>query len=343
MDAVTAKTQMEKIRRFEKGFMAVHLINLGEKLGIFELLNNHKGGLTAADLAGRLKLHEPYLKIWCQTGYHFEILECDQDGKYTLQPFLDEMLGDKSNVRNYLANIALAVELIGKFMDEAPGYFRTGEAMNGYTEPEVSRLAYATTKNIYLAFLFMILPKNEPLKNLLINGVNFLDVGCGDGSLIIQLAQAFPKSRFVGVSPDRNGIETARVSVAQQGLEGRVSVEQKRGEALTDTEAFDLISLVVTLHEILPDNRKQAMERIYQALKPGGILLILDFPYPSKLEDFRNPIYDYGTLDQFYEICIGTAHLNVEEQNELISQAGFTNINRISIGKGMFDFITASK
>ena len=343
MDEVTAKTQMEKIRRFEKGFMAVHLINLGEKLGIFELLNNHKGGLTAADLAGRLKLHEPYLKIWCQTGYHFEILECAKDGRYTLQPFLDEILGDKFHVRNYLANIALDVDLIGKWMDEAVHYFRTGEAMKGYVEPLVSRMVYATTKNIYLAFLFMILPKNEDLKNRLVNGVNFLDVGCGDGSLIIQMAQAFPKSRFFGINPDRNGIATALAAIAQLGLEEQVSVEQKGGEALTDKNAFDLISLVVTLHEILPDNRKQAMERIYQALKPGGILLILDLPYPEKMEDFLNPIYDFGILDQFYEVCIGTVHLNVEEQNKLIRQAGFININRISIGKGMFDFITAFK
>ena len=343
MEELTAKTQMEKIRRFEKGFMAVHLINLGEKLGIFELLNTHKGGLTPADLAGRLKLHEPYLKTWCQTGYHFEILECDRDGRYTLQPFLDEILGDKFHVRNYLANIALDVDLIGKSMQEAVHYFRTGDAMKIYANPDASRMVYATTKNMYLAFLFMILPKNEPLKNLLLQGVGFLDVGCGDGSLIIQLAQAFPQSRFFGIGPDRNGIATAREAIAQQGLEERVSVEQKGGEELTDKDVFDLISLVVTLHEIIPDHRKQAMEKIYQALKPGGTLLILDFPYPGKMEDFHNPIYDYGILDQFYEICIGTAHLNVEEQNKLLSQAGFLNINRISIGKGMFDFITASK
>jgi tRNA G46 methylase TrmB len=103
-------------------------------------------------------------------------------------------------------------------------------------------MAYAMTKNIYLAFLFMILPKNEPLKKLPLDGVRLLDIGCGDGSLIVQLAQAFPKSRFVGINPDRHGIETALAVIALQGLVNRVTVEHKGGEALTDTDAFDFIT-----------------------------------------------------------------------------------------------------
>jgi hypothetical protein len=53
--------------------------------------------------------------------------------------------------------------------------------------------------------------------------------------------------------------------------------------------------------------------------------------------------HDYAILDQFYEMFIGTVHLNVEEQNELIRQVGFDSLNRVSIGKGMFDFVTAKK
>ena len=96
MEEISAKTQMKKIRDFEKGFMATHLINIGAKLGVFEKLNEKKEeGLTAADLATELGLHEPYFKIWCQTAYHFQILDCDDNGKFKLQPFLDEILGDK--------------------------------------------------------------------------------------------------------------------------------------------------------------------------------------------------------------------------------------------------------
>ena len=344
MAEITPKTQMEKIRGFEKGFMAIHLINLGNKLGIWEALNKNKTGLTTTELAAQLHLYEPYLKFWCQTAYNMEILDSDGDGRFRLQSFLDEILGDKSHVRNYLANIAVVVDQVGKGMvDLGVGCFRTGEIVRAYTDFESSRMTYATTKNIYLAFLFMILPKHEWLNNLMKEGVRFLDVGCGDGSLVIQLALAFPQSRFVGINPDGYGIEMARAAIVELGLGDRVSVEQVGGEALTYKDEFDLISMVVALHEILPPFRKTAMEKVYQALKPGGTLLILDFPYPSKLEDFRNPMYDYGILDQFYEMCIGTVHLNVEEQDYLLNQVDFKDLKRVAIGKGMFDFITATK
>jgi len=101
--------------------------------------------------------------------------------------------------------------------------------------------------------------------------------------------------------------------------------------------------MVVTLHEIPPDIRVKVVEKAYRALKSDGQLLILDFSYPCKLEDFRNLMYDYGILDQFYEAVTGTIHLNMKEQNEMLTKVGFRNIQRMTIGRGMFEFITTTK
>ncbi len=344
MEGVSAKTQTAKIRNFEKGFMATHLINIGAKVGIFERLNEVKEeGLTISGLANILGIHEPYLKIWCQTAYHLEILDCDAQGRFKLQPFLDEILGDKNHFRNYLANIAMDVEIIGKGMPNAFDYFRTGKAIESYHTSEFSKMVYEPTKNTALAFLFMIFPKNEHLKQLLEQGIRFLDIGCGNGNLIIQLAQSFGNSTFVGVGPDVHGIKAAKSSIAHVGLKDKVSVEHMGGEDLPYNEEFDMVSMVVTLHEILPEVRTRAVQKAHRALKNGGYLLILDFPYPDKLEDFRNPMFDYGILDQFYEIYAGTVHLNNKQQDEILANSGFKNIQRMPIGKGMFDFITATK
>ena len=54
-------------------------------------------------------------------------------------------------------------------------------------------------------------------------------------------------------------------------------------------------------------------------------------------------MYEFGILDQFFECAVGTVHLNNNEQNELLTKIGFKNIQRMPIGKGMFDFITATK
>jgi len=343
MEEIDVRSQWAKIRSFEKGFFAIHLINIGAKLGVFETLSEAKEGMTIPDLALKLQLHEPYLKIWCQTAYHFEILDCDNQGRFRLQPFLDEILGDKSHYRNYLANIAMSVDFIGKGLEEAPNYFRTGRTLETPYTNEFSKVAYETTKNIHLLFLFRIFPKNQHLNQMLERGIRFLDIGCGRGDLIIQLAQNFQNSVFVGVDPNPYGIEEAKNTISQLGLEERVSVEKIGGEDFPYNDEFNIASMVVTLHEIPPDVRVKVVEKAYQALKSGGQLLVLDFPYPSKLEDFRNPMYDYGILDQFYEVVAGTIHLNMNEQTELLTRIGFRNIQRMTIGKGMFEFTTATK
>jgi ubiquinone/menaquinone biosynthesis C-methylase UbiE len=343
MEEMTAKSQMAKIRGFERGFVAMHLMQLGNKLGLFEAFNQQKEGWTVLELASRLNLHLPYLQTWCQTAYHLEILDCDEQERFRFQPFLDEILGDKNSVKNYLANIAAAVDLAGKGMEEVVPFFQSGKTVPFYQTTDHSRAGYDTTKNIYLAFLFMILPKNEAIQKSLEAGAQFLDIGCGDGSLIIQLAQSFPKSTFTGINPDEHGIKFAREKIAALGLEERVFVYPVSGQGLTTQEKYDLISLVVTLHEILPEVRTKVMTQVYQALKPGGRLLILDFPYPDKIEGFRNPVYDFGILDQFFEMFGGFVHLSNQEQNALLTEIGFKNINRMPIGKGMFDFITAEK
>lgn len=342
MDEITPKSQMAKVRSFEKGFMATIMISQGDKLGILEAFNEAENGITVSDLASKLGIHEPYLKIWCQTAYHFEVLDCDEEGRFKFQPFLAEIIGDKTSYKNYLANFDLST-WIGQQYRAGIEYFRRGEVMDSYNDPEGSQVAYETTKNIHLAFLFMVFPQNDHLKQLLDQGIKLLDVGCGNGNLITQLAQAFQNSTFTGINPDIYGIAEANKLITQMGLEKRVSVHAMGGEEMDYVDEFDLASMVVTLHEIPPKVRPKVVEKAYLALKPNGTLMILDFPYPSRLEDFRNPVYDMGILDQFYETVIGTVHLTTDEQEALLSSVGFKEIQRQSIGKGMFEFVTATK
>ena len=343
MDTISEKSQMKKIRDYEKGFMAIHLINLGDKLGIFNALGKNKDGLTTQALADKLGLHEPYLKVWCQSAFHFEILDGDDQGLFKLQPFFNEILADKSHFKNYLANITVDADLLGPGFLMAADYFRNGRTIEMFSSAETSEAAYNTTKNIALAFIFMIFPKYYFLKQKLEKGIRFLDVGCGNGSFIIQLAQVFANSTFVGLGSDIHGIKFALITISEMNIKERVSFEHMAAENLKFENEFDMVSMVVTLHEIQPAVRKEVLNRIHNALKDDGHLLILDFPYPGKLEDFRNPLYNYGILDQFYEICAGTEHLDNNTQDEILADTGFKNIKRTPIGSGMFDFILAEK
>jgi len=345
MEEMSFKSQEAKIRNFERGYRAIHVINMGLRLGIFQALHLVLEGMTVKDLALRLMLHEPYLKVWVQTAYHFEILDCDDTGRFRLQPHIAEVLGIESHLNHVPTQTPFTEKSEAEEVFDASIYnfIRTGRSYNKVRSLELSRAASEATKSVYQVFLSMILPKYNNLEQMLKQGIRFLDIGCGDGNLVIQLAHVFSQSQFVGIDPDIYGIERAEATVSDMGLENRVSFEVMGAEELLNNNEFDMVCMVATLHEILPEIRTQALEKAYGALKKGGQLLVLDFPYPDNLEDFRNPRYEYGIIEQYFEVANGIVHLGAEEQNQLLHEVGFQNIRRMDVGEGMFDFITATK
>jgi len=101
----------------------------------------------------------------------------------------------------------------------SPDYYRTGAIIESYTA-ERSGLASEATKILHRAIglYFSMLPKDDPIKHMLERSAKFLDIGCGSGSFIIQLAQSFKNSRYVGVDPVLHGIEMGKKTISQLGL-----------------------------------------------------------------------------------------------------------------------------
>jgi SAM-dependent methyltransferase len=339
-NTTTLLSQIDKIRDFEKGHRAVQILNTGFQCGILNGLAETSEGFSVPELAVKLMLYEPFLKIWCQTAYHFEILDGDNLGRFRLQPFLEEALGLNRFSEKDLTGIGQTVEGQDPFVS----YLRTGRFPHLPKSALSSMAISRATKSTSTLFLSMIFPQHEDLRRRLEEGCGFLDVGCGSGTLLIELARVFKKGRFVGIDPDPYGVETAETSIAHLGLEDRVRFENMGGEEILFHQEFEMAGLVLTLHEILSEVRLEALKKIGMALKPSGTLLILDYPYPSSLEEFRNPRYEYGIIEQYFEALGGIVHINREEQDDLLRKAGFTGISRMAVGDGgKLDFITARK
>jgi len=333
MTKVTVRTKFEKLNQFRKGFIATHLIDIGRELGIFEVLKDaKKKGLTVSEIAEILGLHEPYLKIWCQTAYFFEILDYDQEGRYKLERFIDKLLADETYILYLLQVFNLYVNIEGDRLKTAAKYYKNGGIAEEYS-PERSKIVANSSKRANLMFPTFLKqhPQGNSILQTLEQGTKFLDIGCGSGILIIHLAESFQNSKFVGIDPIKHGIRTAQNKIQELGLEDRVSVECLGGQDLPYENEFGLISMIITLHEIYPDNRYNLLEKAFQALKKDGQLIIFDFSYPDKMEDFRNPNYELGIIDQFFETSLGTKHINVQEQNEMLTNVGFKDIQRKSL------------
>lgn len=342
MKEITFESQAAKIEKFYQGFTASHLIHIGDKLGIFEVLNDNKEGLKTSELASELGLHEPYLKIWCQTALYLEILDYGDEGRFKLQPYMNEILADKSNFRNMLGRFNSLVNMTGERFKESIEHYRTGEVLEGYN-PQHSEIVAEATKSFhtYLNVYFKKLPNTNPIKQMLEKGINFLDVGCGNGRLIIQMAKLFENSRFTGVEPSVYGIKVATRNIEQLGLKDRVFVENLGGEELQYKEKFDIACMILVFHEINPKIRFKVLENIYNALKKGGRLIIFDFSYPEHFDDFKNPIYGSVIIHQFNETSLGAVFLKLTEQNEMFAKVGFKDIQRTSMKA--IDLITVVK
>jgi len=328
------ESQEAKIRGFERGYRAVYVINIGLQFGLFRALCEESGGLTATHLANRLSLYEPYVAIWLQTAYHFDLVDCDPSGMFTLQPYLAEILG---------VDTALAPTVQHAGSSPLSRYILTGVPAPKSRSPEESLATSRATQAVYMVFLSYILERHDALKHLLNEGIHFIDIGCGSGNLIVELALAFPNSSFKGIDTDIYGLERAETASHTLGIQKNVSFEDLAAEELDCHEEFDVACMVATLHEILPSDRSLALNKIYGALKTGGRLIILEFPYPEKLEDFRDQRYDIGIIEQFFEAPSGIVHLCAVEQDRLLKQAGFNNIQRSDLNNGMFDLIMAVK
>jgi SAM-dependent methyltransferase len=347
MSDISLLTQIAKIRNFERGHRAAQVLNTGFRAGILTALAESPEGMTVPELALTLMLYAPFVKIWCQTAYHFDLLDGDETGRFKIQPYLEEVLGldrpfEELSTLKEKGERSLKPPTISD--DPYLSFMRTGR-FPGPLRTAVSSFAVSkATKSISTVFFSMIFPIHPELERKMRAGCSLLDIGCGSGQLLLDLAGRFPGSRFFGADPDPYGIEKAEEAIIDFGLEDRVQVENRGGEEIDFPNEFDLALLVLTLHEILPEVRQEALIRINRALKKGGRLIILDYPYPGRLQDFRNPRYEYGIIEQYFEALSGIVHISAEDQETLLSAAGFETIKRTAVGEGgLLDLILAGK
>lgn len=329
--------QMQKIHAYERGHWAFQVIQTGLRFGLLQALNDSPDGYTPEALSVHLMLHEPFLLIWCRTAYHFELLDVDPSGRFRLQPHLDQALGlDAFSSPFGGQGRVRSEEGFPLFQENDPFslFVRTGKPVGRPSWRDIMGRRFPATRNLIVLFDSKVFPEGRTLEKRLHEGCRLLEIGCGGGDLLLALARRYPKSRFVGVDPDESAVGEAEEAAESLGLSERLSFLPQGGEETDFIEAFDVVLMVLTLHEIRPDLRPQILAKAFQAMKPGGDLCIIDYPYPGHLEDFRNPRFEYGIIEQYFEAPYGIIHLPAEEQERLLKLTGFQDIKRCFLGEG---------
>lgn len=332
---LSADEQVARIFGWRRGFNAMHLIDLGIRLGLFKALAESPGA-TAADLAQRLGLHAPYVQVWCTTAYGLGLLEADDAQRLRLAPHIDAILANPGHPRYLGGYVRLGTQFATDDYRLAVDAFRSGATVPFQgRSPEFAQAVAQAIAGVNVMVARKILPGLHGVADRLNAGGALLEVGCGSGVLQLQIAKAFPPARCTGVDIDPTGLAAAREAVRGAGLEQRVQIVEGDVARVVPPASFDVVVMVEVLHEIDPPVRPAVVAACARALRRGGWLVIVDETYPSSLAEARQPEFRFAMQTGLEEMMWGNVVPTRDEQERLLRDAGFAGaIDRSVFGEG---------
>jgi 2-polyprenyl-3-methyl-5-hydroxy-6-metoxy-1,4-benzoquinol methylase len=182
------------------------------------------------------------------------------------------------------------------------------------------------------------IPAMPEVQAKLQEGVLVADVGCGRGRALIKLAEAFPRSRFVGYDAFAPTIARAAENAAAAGVSDRVRF-QHLDVSTGLPEQYDIITTFDVVHDAI--NPRGLVRSIREGLKPGGRYVCLDINCSDKLEDNAGPmgamfhsvsiLYCMTTSLAHEGEGLGTVGLPESKLRELCDEAGFGDVRRVPL------------
>ncbi|MBB1251897.1 methyltransferase domain-containing protein [Streptomyces sp. OF3] len=110
-------------------------------------------------------------------------------------------------------------------------------------------------------------------------GLDLLDVGCGPGTITVELAELVAPGRVVAVDAEAEVLAAAREHAARRGLTG-VEFTSARVESLPfPDDSFD----VVHAHQVLQHvgDPVRALREMRRVCRPGGLVAVRDADYAA--------------------------------------------------------------
>jgi ubiquinone/menaquinone biosynthesis C-methylase UbiE len=102
-------------------------------------------------------------------------------------------------------------------------------------------------------------------------GLAVLDLACGTGAFLSDLAVAFPRARLVGVD-----LSPAYIAEARSAASGAAFAQAKAEQLPFADASLDAVSAVYLFHELPPKVRAAVAAEIARVLRPGGLFALAD-------------------------------------------------------------------
>jgi SAM-dependent methyltransferase len=181
------------------------------------------------------------------------------------------------------------------------------------------------------------LPSLDGVTQKLERGGSVADVGCGHGVSTLVMAEAFPRSRFVGFDFHGASIKRANQLAKESGLEN-VHFEQATAKNFPGKD-YDLVAFFDCLHDM--GDPVGAAAHTLRSLKPDGTMMLVEPFAGDRLEDNLNPI---GRMYYCFSTMICTpASISQEVGLALGAQAGEKRLRDVATAGGFSRFRRATE
>ena len=271
---------------------AILMSSVAHRTGLFDAMADGRPG-TSEEIAARASLEERYVREALAALATAGIVELVEEGRYRLPAERAAFLTREAEEN--LAVIAQFVPLLGQVEDEVVACFREGggvpyERFDRFHEV----MAEDSEQTVVEALHEHIVPLVPGLDDRLEEGIRVLDVGCGRGKALLELARSYPESEFLGYDLSQEAVAWAREHAEREGLEN-VRYEARDVSDFDETAEPDAFDFVTTFDAVHDQKDPAAVLRgIARTLRPDGVYLMQDIRASSHVhENLDHPL---GTI-----------------------------------------------
>jgi 2-polyprenyl-3-methyl-5-hydroxy-6-metoxy-1,4-benzoquinol methylase len=264
------------------------MISIGHRTGLFDAMDELPPA-TSGEIAKKAGLNERYVREWLGAMVTGGIVDYDpQNGTFHLPAEHAAWLTRKATPNNFAVSTQW-LSIAGSVEDKIVECFKEG---GGVPYEEFKRFNEVMSEESYqtvvVPLIDHLLPLVPGIKDRLGSGIDVLDVGCGSGFALLELARVYPNSRFTGYDLLPEAVERGRARANEYGLTN-ITFESRDVSKFEDSGRFDLITTFDAVHDQADPGR--VLSNIHRALKDDGFYFMQDIKGSSHVEkNMDNPL-----------------------------------------------------
>ena len=109
---------------------------------------------------------------------------------------------------------------------------------------------------------------------------HILEIGCGTGTLVMQIKKLHPNAEVIGLDPDPKALARARRKAARAAASIQFDLGFAGGLPYAGA-SFDRVFSCFMFHHLPADEKEKMLSEARRVLRPGGELHMLDFEGPE--------------------------------------------------------------